>query len=265
MIRALLALACIASALGTAEAQKRGSAVLRGAVMTDVGGTPVVGAEVAIPVLGLTIVTDSSGAYSLPRVPAGSHEVQVRRLGYTLMTHTVTFADGQTSQRVFYLNRPQTLDTIVVADSRPAIISFEEHRKRGLGTFITREQLAQQDGRRMHEVLAQLPGAEIKHTGDGAFVANVRREIAISKPASKSGPGIPQRSFCYPVVYVDAMMVYRGNLTEEPFNINSVSVANVEAVEYYASAALAPMRYTPTQASCGILVIHTRRGERGPR
>lgn len=265
MTRAFLALAFITSALGTnAEAQRRGSALLKGVVLTDVGGAPVIGAEVAIPALSLTTVTDSSGGYSLARVPSGSHEVQVRRLGYTLMAHTVQFAEAQTVLRTFYLNRPQTLDTVVVTDTRPAIVSFEEHRRRGLGDFITREQLAKQEGRRMHEVLAQLPAVEIQHTSGGTFVSNTRRETAISRNLPGGKVGVPEKSYCYPVVYLDGVLVYRGRLDEPPFNINSISVAGTEAIEYYASSALAPMRYSPPHVTCGILVVHTRRGERKP-
>ena len=258
----LLALAFVVLAMGSAEGQQRGSATLKGTVMTDIGGTPVVGAEVTIPSLALTVVTDSTGSYSLLRVPSGSHEVQVRRLGYTLMTHAVSFTDGQAVQRTFYLNRPQTLDTVVVSDARPSIISFEEHRQRGLGKFITREELLKQEGRRLHEVLAQLPGAEIQHSGNGTYLANVRREVAVARAVSKTGPGVPVRSFCYPVIYLDGVQVYRGNIGEESFNINSIAVASIEAIEYYASASEAPMKYSPGQVSCGVLVIHTRRGER---
>jgi hypothetical protein len=68
---------------------------------------------------------------------------------------------------------------------------------------------------------------------------------------------------CYAVVFVDDQPVFRnqklGNVMEPLFDINSIPVAQIEAIEYYASAAQTPMKYSVLNSQCGVVVIHTLR------
>lgn len=66
---------------------------------------------------------------------------------------------------------------------------------------------------------------------------------------------------CYAQVYWNDMIVYRGSQLgkEELFNINSVPVDQIEALEYYAGPAQTPLRYSKLNSTCGVVVIHTRR------
>ncbi len=76
---------------------------------------------------------------------------------------------------------------------------------------------------------------------------------------------------CYALVYVDDHLVFRGQKTgggrgsgasqvwEPLFDINSVPVAEIEAIEYYASAAETPLKYSVLNSQCGVVVIHTLR------
>ncbi|HEY2165473.1 MAG TPA: hypothetical protein VGH04_15860, partial [Gemmatimonadaceae bacterium] len=43
------------------------------------------------------------------------------------------------------------------------------------------------------------------------------------------------------------------------FDVNSIGVTNIEAIEYYASSAEAPLKYSVLNSQCGVLVIHTIR------
>ncbi len=78
---------------------------------------------------------------------------------------------------------------------------------------------------------------------------------------------------CYALVYVDNHAVWSGKKFREPpggrpgpqyrweplFDINSIPVAEIEAIEYYASAAETPAKYATRNSDCGVLVIHTLR------
>ena len=72
---------------------------------------------------------------------------------------------------------------------------------------------------------------------------------------------------CYALVYLDNQLVFGGRKTgnvpravgEPLFDINSISVASIEAIEYYASAAQTPPKYATRNSDCGVLVIHTLR------
>ena len=65
--------------------------------------------------------------------------------------------------------------------------------------------------------------------------------------------------------YLDDHLVFRGQKLGYPpkweplFDINSIPVAMIEAIEYYASAAQTPMKYSVLNSQCGVVVIHTLR------
>ena len=63
---------------------------------------------------------------------------------------------------------------------------------------------------------------------------------------------------CYAKVYVDAMLM-NPTTPAEPFDVNGIAPDRIQAVEWYASPAQTPSRYTTLNSPCGVLVIHTRR------
>jgi hypothetical protein len=64
---------------------------------------------------------------------------------------------------------------------------------------------------------------------------------------------------CYAMVYLDGYPVYRGTPREPLFNLNSLTAADVESLEFYSSPSQLPPRYSGLNTQCGVLVIHTRR------
>ena len=63
---------------------------------------------------------------------------------------------------------------------------------------------------------------------------------------------------CYAQVYLDNELMNPTQPTE-PFDVNSIAPGQIEAIEYYASAAETPSRYAKLNSNCGVLVIHRRR------
>lgn len=70
-----------------------------------------------------------------------------------------------------------------------------------------------------------------------------------------------KKCVCYSLVYLDRALVYRGStMAAEPlFDLNSISIDQVESIEFYAGASQTPFRYSTLNSQCGVLVIHTRR------
>jgi hypothetical protein len=62
-------------------AQPAGTSTLSGTVSNLVTGNLLEGARVELPAAGLSALTDNTGRYVLPSVPAGSHEVVVTYTG----------------------------------------------------------------------------------------------------------------------------------------------------------------------------------------
>lgn len=243
-------------------------------VVTDSVNTPVANADVTLLDAGKGTATNEQGAFALRDVPAGAQHVVVRHVGYAPVESQLTFAAGQTLQRHVTMTRTVTLDSVVVTEKSidHQLDDFDENRKLGLGHFLTRADLAPQEGRSTAAVLTTLPGIKVFTIGPYAWVGSGRHVTTSIKGGGVSldDMDVPKRAplwDCYALVYVDDHLVFRGQkfrtikgIQWEPlFDINSIPVADIEAIEYYASAAQVPLKYAELNSECGVVVIHTLR------
>lgn len=162
--------------------------------------------------------------------------------------------------------RPMTvLDSVAVVASRvdPGMLTFEENRRAGLGHFITRDELAKSEGLKIGDVLSMVQGAGVvRGRTSGAWVMAKRSvSSAVYRPdTAEMLRGIVVG--CYAQVYLDGQLQNPTQPTE-PFDVNSIPITQIEAVEWYASPAQTPARYARLGSPCGVLVIHTRRYDGG--
>ena len=106
---ALMALPAAAFAQGTVE----------GAVRSNDSGVGLGGARVEIPALEIIAFTAPDGSFTIPDVEAGSHTIEVRLIGYGLLSEDVAVASGQTTTVELGLDIVTfTLDELVVVGSR---------------------------------------------------------------------------------------------------------------------------------------------------
>ena len=192
--------------------------------------------------------TNQLGAFLLTPVPTGTHSLHVRRLGYLPLTMQVTMFDGDTLTARLTLARVVTLDSIEVATARSGIAEFEERRANGAGHYITRDELARYPTRRVADVLGRVPGLRVSsnRSRGESYAMSARGPISLS--------GTP----CYTQVYVDGFPVYSGP-PSPAFNLNTVSVVDVEGIEFYRGGAGLPAKFNRTGSACGVLVIWTKR------
>ena len=216
-----------------------------GVVYIDSTHTPIADAEVSLPELSLSTRSNERGIFRITEVPSGLHAVIVRKVGFGAMETKLTFNAG-TLQREIFLTRTTILDSVKVLAQRPVLKDFEEHKKIGLGKFVTRAQLEGREGRRLGEMLSTLMGVHITGKGTSAFVAASRGPRSITAPS------------CLANVYLDHMLMY-GRRGDPPFDVNSISPEEIEAIEYYGSAATTPLEYSTLNSACGVIVIWTRR------
>ncbi len=276
-VRRVLVAAIVAS-MAPALANAQSAATFAG-VVTDSTNKPIANAEVTLPDLGKGTGTNEQGAFVLRDVPAGSQRVLVRHVGYGPVETQLTFVSGQTIQRHITMVRSTTLDSVVVQAKSVdhQLDDFEVNKKLGLGHFLTRAELAPQEGRSTGAVLTTFSGIKVFAIGPYAWVGSGRHNFtgcggscAILDDADqlKRAPLWD----CNALVYLDDHIVFRGQkymgqslhggrvLQWEPlFDINSIPAAEIEAIEYYASAAETPMKYASLNSQCGVLVIHTLR------
>ncbi|MDP3773713.1 MAG: TonB-dependent receptor [Gemmatimonadales bacterium] len=120
--------ACAALALfvplRTLAAQSGG---IRGRV-ADAGGAPLARATVSVDGTPLRASSNDQGGYLISGVPAGTHTVRARALGYVAQSAQVTVAGGQTTTRDFTLQpQPISLSAIdVTIGSRARHTAAEE-------------------------------------------------------------------------------------------------------------------------------------------
>jgi outer membrane receptor for ferrienterochelin and colicin len=137
--------------------------------------------------------------------------------------------------------------------------SFEEHRRVGLGQFLTREDLAKLEGQSVSSILGRFNGVSMtRGRGGNAWLASSRRVGANRLPTSEDR-SLGARPACYAHVWVDNMPMYRARPQEPLFNLNTIPTDRIEAIEYYAGPGSTPPRYNDLNATCGVMVIWTRR------
>jgi TonB-linked SusC/RagA family outer membrane protein len=88
-----------------AQAQQRETGSISGVVTEAAVGEPVSGARIAIAGTQFSALTNPDGRFSIANVPAGTHVVQARMIGFAVQEQTVTVASGQTATVNFQLAR----------------------------------------------------------------------------------------------------------------------------------------------------------------
>ncbi len=247
-------IASIASHLAAAQTIRGTTTAIFAGVVTDSSSKPIANAEVTLPDLGEGTATNEQGAFVLRDIPAGSQRVVVRHVGYGPVEAQLTFVDGQTIERHITMVRSTKLDSVVVTEKSVdrQLDDFEVNKKLGLGHFLTRAELAPQEGRSTGAVLTTMPGIKVFAMGPYAWVGSGRHNAtSLGGGAVLDDADELKRAphwDCYALVYLDNHLVFRGqkfrNITHlhgtvlqwEPlFDINTISVASIEAIEYYAT------------------------------
>jgi|GEM_PF-1522409 len=194
---------------------------LAGTIVVAVGGKPLAAAEIAVPTLKLSTRSDSVGRYLLSSIPAGTHEVTVRAIGYQLLSAKLEFRTSQEVRATFQMNsNAPTLETIKVQgtlDPRWArrLVEFDARRNGGVGVFLTHEKLEKNASMSVPAILATfLPGVRITRMGGS--------DVAIS---SRGGRNCPLQ------ILMNRLNMYNGESLY--FDVNSIEADEILGVEYY--------------------------------
>src|SRR6266699_557824 len=106
----IAALACALPSRGHAQS---GGAV--SGTVTEPDGQPLSGVVVAVQGISLSVATNATGRYVLPRVPAGPQRLEFRRIGYAVGQVTVTVTAGTSATADAVLDpQPIELGTVLV-------------------------------------------------------------------------------------------------------------------------------------------------------
>lgn len=233
----LVAVVALSPAVVAAQARDT-MAVIEGHVRDAVDSGAVAYAEVRVG--DRFVRSDGLGKYRLI-VPPGEHEIIYRILGYSPTQLQLPFAPGELVKWDIYLERvPQLLTSMEVRGRSVRMPSgFETVYKRaarGLGSFITREQI---DSLAPNDLLGVLRRANVPFV---RVERNVSNEVML----------VTQRCRSVQLLFNGTPITHASTVTEI---MEKTSPGWVQAIEVYDSRATMPPEFLP---HCGVVAIWTR-------
>jgi hypothetical protein len=132
-------------------------------IAADTTMRPVSNVYVGIPALERSALTDSTGRAVLERLPAGTHRVVARAIGFRPDSTLVELADGATREMILKLVTHtvvlQEVRVSAAGTARPGkMAGYHERHDRGIGRFIDRDLLEKNSHRRTADILNTAPG-----------------------------------------------------------------------------------------------------------
>lgn len=195
--------------------------------------------------------SDDGGRFRVEVPSTGEYYLRLARIGYlTLFDGPYRLSgDDVLEARAVMHAFPVEMDPLEVTVSgrvrRLAEVGYYERRETGFGHFLERDEIMGTAPMHLTDALRRLPRAYVIDSGPGQL-----------------NPGLLIRGgtgFCRPTVYLDgAMAAQGGGGRRDPVRPDDwLAPEDVEAVEFYAGPASAPIRFGAL-AECGIMLIWTR-------
>ncbi|MEZ4585091.1 MAG: carboxypeptidase-like regulatory domain-containing protein [Gemmatimonadales bacterium] len=259
------AVALLGWLIGASGGAELGAQVaVRGRVMADSGARPVVAAEIVLDSGGVVARTDSLGRFALAGVVAGPLRVVVRAIGYRPAPLELEVPSmGVLEVTVRLTGEAQALDPLEVRGEAPPaagkLLDFERRRRFGIGSFLTRAELAEKERLRLSDVVRGLRGVVLVPRPwrcGGGFAVTTSRAHYVPKSACAE-PWDGYRRGCYLSIYVDGIRRYDTSDPDPP-NVDDFLTERVEAIELYRGPGELPAELSGTGTICGALVIWTR-------
>jgi hypothetical protein len=141
---------------------------LHGSVRSE-RGQPLANARVVVAGTERGAYTDSSGAFNLSDIAAGTQTIELRALGYVPETRELTLqANADTAVDVTLTSFKKVLDTIHVVATRlynRDSNGFERRRKMGFGSYVDDAMIAKRRPFDMYSLLYGIPSMQIVNRG----------------------------------------------------------------------------------------------------
>jgi hypothetical protein len=263
-------------AAGGLFAAAHGQSVVRGSVRVDSVGRPIVGAQVSVEgTPAHSAETNGAGEFALGGLAGGQHTLSIRAIGYRPLQLQAVLSGGDTLELdVRLVGLAQELTPIAVVGERPRRLSakmeeFERRRRMGLGSFLTREDLAKVETSPMSNVLRFASGIRLillpTPCGGGIAAASGRRTTVPILGVMKcqevaEGTDLEIPIACYMDIYVDGVSYWRFG-QGPPVRIDDFVARDYQAIEVYRGRSELPIELTRGEPDCGAIVFWTRTGE----
>ena len=224
-----------------------------GRVLAAESKAPVAGAEVTVIGQASNAISDSLGRFSLRDVKMGIAFLITRAVGFRPDTARLEiFPDESISRDVTLQPSSTTLGTVVVRDSMTLtsakLMEFNERRRSAVGgRFLDSTVIKKWESRKTGDIFSTIPGVDVTRQRSSAFLIGSRASQPL-RPSTRPTP-------CYMDIYLDGAPLALGNTS---FDVNSISLVHIAAVEVYSGPASVPSRYNRTSGGCGVVLIWTK-------
>lgn len=269
----VLVMAALAGALSPCAAQT----VVHGRLVDDGSQRVLAGGEVTlVGSEGRThrrIVTDAAGYFRFDEVTPGPLRMRAALRGFeTVYTPFLQAAAGDTIELEIRLDRQTVLlaPLVVVGRSRSResarLTGFYDRLESSFGYFLTRDDIERRNPMYASDMLLTVPGVRL-----GGNTMGGRRTIYMTRAIRSTGP-------CPVQVFIDGFLMTRRTLQRQDgvdssgaalFTLNGddgfslddhVSPEAIEGIEVYKGVSDVPAEFWTPEASCGTVVVWTRRG-----
>ena len=247
MTTALLAVAFAAGPLSAQEGTVVGQVTEAGTLR------PLESAQVSITGENLGGLTNAAGRFVLVGVPVGTHEIEVRFVGYATQTSQVTVTAGETA--------------VVEVSMQSQAISLDELIVTGTGVVTERRRLGQTVETLSGDMIAAAPVSSITEALSGrvnGMLPSIATGVGTSPMIILRGvASLSQRNA--PLIYIDGVRVdntfSKVGSQRQGSSIDRLNPYDIERIEIIKGAAAATLY--GTEASSGVIQIITKRGVSG--
>ena len=222
-----------------------------GRITEAIGGRPVGGAIVELNG-NMVAVTSADGIFNVEQVPLawGLNQFHVRHLSYAPVTEDLWLVnpDDLFAFAVVLIPVPvAVVPEIVVEVDRTLMVygrmrPFYERRARGLGLFITRQEIERRNPTRITDVFNGMPGVQLRPIG------LTRVQVTFTRAGRGFNDVCPS-----PDLFFNGALIQGGLFLNDIINPEEI-----EGIELYRGTAETPPQFQKPGSTCGSIVIWTR-------
>ncbi|MEO8562512.1 MAG: carboxypeptidase-like regulatory domain-containing protein [bacterium] len=229
------------------EAPRPGRSSVAGRI-TRTDGLPLPGAQVRLLGGIVTVRSNEQGDFALTNLSEGSHDLEVRHLGYGLVSRQVTLRDGETVRENITMERVVSLDSVRVVAHRMSYPEFEKNRARYYrGAFLDADEIQKRGYKTMPLLVQSIRGFRIVPQTRGRL--GVQSNYLTRCREGQTG-----------VERLDPLNLVVDNM--EHMDFTDIYFPIVEAIEVYAEGENAPFKYA---RACSVIVVWTKRSAKKPK
>ena len=221
-------------------------------------GQPLQATQVSIPALNLGGIADAAGRVTLSNVPAGSHTLEARRIGFRTVTREVQVTSGgSVTVQLTMAEQALALDEVVVTGTAGGT------QRRAIGNVVDRISAAEVNAVAPVTNMSQLLGGR----SPGVTMLAGAGQVGSGQRIRIRGAGSIGLNND-PIVYIDGVRMdsrpdrgfgQRGGASVS--RLNDIDPESIESIEIIKGPAAATLY--GTEASNGVIQIITKRGTSG--